>query len=104
MNLSAYALLVYGFFVFIGGMIGYAKAHSLPSLVVGVVSAIILIASSIAMFKQSILGAFVGIALTILLALFFSYRYIQSYKFMPAGLMVLLSLIVIVIFIATKAK
>ena len=34
---SAYTLLIYGFIVSLGGVIGFMQAHSLPSLVMGLV-------------------------------------------------------------------
>ena len=93
MNIPALTILIYALFVLIGGMIGYNQAHSLASLIAGTVSGLLLLFCSIGMFKRSVLAYTLSLGLTLLLTLFFSYRLFLTAKFMPAGLMVLLSLI-----------
>lgn len=89
-------VIVYALFVLIGGMIGFAKAHSLPSLIMGTVSAFALLGAGVAMLRQMKSGYYLAGALSAILACFFAYRLILTQNFMPAGLMSLLSLIVLI--------
>lgn len=91
MKLSAYIILFYALLIFFGGMMGYAKAHSLSSLIAGTLCAFLLSIAAIGMIKKSLLAYFVALGSVSSLILFFTYRFFLTNKFMPAGLMVLLS-------------
>lgn len=97
MKLKATATLVYSLFVILGGLMGYIKAHSLPSLVMGSIFGLLLLVCAIALFRDSVLGHFSAIALGFILLIFFCYRFFQTYSFMPAGLMVVLSVGLLVV-------
>lgn len=93
-----YIVAIYGILILMGGIIGHAKAGSSASLIMGSVFGVLLLVSAAGMFskkyfKQSIYFALV---LTFILDAFFSYRYMNSLKFMPSGLLALLSLGVII--------
>jgi uncharacterized membrane protein (UPF0136 family) len=53
---------------------------------------LLLLASGLAMMKRSVLGYFAACLLTALLLFFFSYRFFQTGKIAPAGIMALTSL------------
>lgn len=91
MNLKVTATATYAFFVLIGGLIGYVKAGSFASLSMGVFFSSLLFFCSFAIYKKSVLGHVLTLALTSFLLLFFGFRFFQKLAFMPAGLMVLLS-------------
>jgi len=91
MKKEAYVLLGYALFVMIGGMVGFAKAHSVPSLIAGTSFALLMAGSGIALLKNFPAGLYVGMAGSAVLTAFFAYRFLGSYKFMPAGMMFLLS-------------
>jgi uncharacterized membrane protein (UPF0136 family) len=89
-----YIVALYGILILIGGIIGHIKAGSNASLVMGVVSGLLLLLSSGGMFskkhfKKSVYSA---IILTLILDAFFSYRFLATMKFMPSGLLALVSL------------
>jgi uncharacterized membrane protein (UPF0136 family) len=88
-----YSIIIYALIVLVGGIIGYIKADSTPSLVMGAAFAFMLILSSVMIQKKMIIGFYFSLILTAFLAFFFGYRFFNSFKFMPAGLMVILSLI-----------
>jgi len=88
-----YTTIIYALIVLIGGVIGYIKAGSTPSLIMGVAFALMLISSSVLIHKKMIIGFYLSLILTGFLAFFFGYRFFNSFKFMPAGLMIILSLI-----------
>jgi uncharacterized membrane protein (UPF0136 family) len=104
MKFSAITALTYSLLLFIGGMIGYYKAHSVVSLAMGTAFAVLLLICGIAMLKSSILGYFSAAGLSLLLTIFFTYRFYMTEKFFPSGIMALISLVVVMIFLFNKTK
>lgn len=90
----SYLVLVYGILVAIGGIMGYVKAKSKPSLVAGVICGDVLIGSGILMMKGFPAAVYVALGMAILLTGLFGKRFAQKGAFMPSGLMLLLSLVV----------
>jgi uncharacterized membrane protein (UPF0136 family) len=93
-----YIVALYGLLILVGGIIGHIKAGSTASLVMGVVFGLLLLLSSGAMFSKKYFkkGVYSALILTLILDAFFTYRYLATMKFMPSGLLVLISLGVIV--------
>jgi uncharacterized membrane protein (UPF0136 family) len=87
-------VLLFGLFVFVGGLVGYFKSGSLISLITGVLFGTLLIVHSVWVFKKKLASFYRTIFLSSLLAAFFIYRLIATHRFFPAGLMTLLSLAV----------
>jgi uncharacterized membrane protein (UPF0136 family) len=92
MNLKTTATATYAFFVLVGGLIGYLKAGSIASLAMGLFFSALLFSCAFAIYKKSVLGHVLSLALTSFLLLFFGFRFFQKLAFMPAGLMVCLSI------------
>lgn len=87
------SLLIYAILVTMGGIIGFLKAKSKVSLLSGIVSgAILLTAYSVSNrnFKD---GCLFGLITTGVLLAVFSIRLAKTKKFMPSGLMLILSAI-----------
>lgn len=103
MNFSSIVVLIYGALLFAGGLIGFLKAHSHASLVMGAISALVLIAAGLTMVKNNLLGFWIAIVASILLTLFFGYRFYATQKMMPSGMMAIISFIV-VLFLAILQK
>jgi uncharacterized membrane protein (UPF0136 family) len=92
------ALGLYALLLAIGGAIGYVKAGSRPSLIAGLGSAVAAIAALALSFSSTEWGIGLGGLLAALLCAFFGRRYARTTrKFMPAGLLALVSLIVLAI-------
>lgn len=91
-------ILAYALLVALGGIVGYVKAKSQQSLISGLVSGFAL---AIAWFL-SLQNPSIGFALATFLALglliVFAIRFRKTGKFMPAGLMAILSLVAVVVF------
>ncbi len=104
MKFSAWVVCIYALLIFLGGMIGYYQAHSLPSLIAGTLSAILLFACAWGMFKNSALAYTFALALILALALFFGYRFTLTGKFMPSGMMTLMSIFALAIFFKYRKK
>lgn len=102
MNFKAVVTFIYAALVLIGGIIGFLKGSN-ASLIMGSLFAFLLALSAVGMSKNYLLGKFLAIGFTGALALFFSYRFAGSYAFMPAGLMAILSIIVLCVLIREKS-
>lgn len=89
MTIAAIAAIAYGLLSIIGGIVGYTKAGSKPSLISGLVSGIVLIASGILVAQGMAVGLPLAIAVTALLVIVFAVRLSKTRKFMPAGLMLI---------------
>lgn len=104
MKTASYIILAYGILVIIGGIIGYAKSQSLPSIISGVIFGLLILGSAFFMFNENPLGTYAALALSAILAVFFVYRFMGSHKFMPAGLMIVLSVISIITLLLNLRK
>lgn len=89
MTLSVLAAIVYGVLAIVGGAMGYAKARSLPSLISGLVSGLLLLIGGIAQQQGYSWGFPLSLFVTVALILVFAVRFWKTRKFMPAGLMIL---------------
>ena len=89
-----YLVALYGILILIGGIIGHVKAGSQASLYMGVISGLLLVLASGGMFSKKFFKKSVYFALILTLGLdaFFSYRFLATMKFMPSGLLALVSL------------
>ncbi|MDF2576679.1 MAG: transrane protein [Chlamydiales bacterium] len=89
------AITIYGVILIIGGVVGFVKGQSIPSLAMGSLfgSLMCLGAARLSKGDQKALSYLIGT--TAFLSCFFLYRYVQSYKFMPAGIMAILSILML---------
>ncbi|MEN9226251.1 MAG: TMEM14 family protein [Thermostichus sp. HHBFW_bins_43] len=92
MLIAQVTLLIYGVLLLVGGVIGYAKARSPKSLVGGLVGAALSGVSYWLLGRDPRWGLGLGLATAILFAIVFALRYRKTQRFMPAGLMAILSL------------
>jgi len=92
-TLGAYALLLG-----IGGLMGYLKAGSRPSLIAGSISALAALGALALSAGNHRLGVPLGLLLSITLFVLFGYRYaVKTRKFMPSGLLAIASLVVLAV-------
>jgi uncharacterized membrane protein (UPF0136 family) len=95
MKATGIVVLIYGILLCFGGLMGFIKANSMISLIMGFLFGVIAIASAIVLLKGNRKGAFLALILSIVLDAFFTYRYLHTGHFIPSGLMSILSLVVI---------
>jgi uncharacterized membrane protein (UPF0136 family) len=86
-------LWIYIVFLIIGGLMGFIKAGSKVSLITSVVFAI-----ALALFAARVIAWRMGpdVVLALLLVVFVI-RYAKTKKFMPAGLMIIVTLLTLVL-------
>ena len=88
MSLALIIALIYGVLTIVGGVVGYLKARSKPSLISGIVSGLLLIIGALRAAQGIASGLWLVKIVTLLLVIVFIIRLIKTKKFMPAGLMV----------------
>lgn len=86
-------ILVYGLLVAIGGIFGYIRARSKPSLISGLVSGVLLVIAWAIGLQTASWGLGVATLIAIGLLIVFALRFQKTQKFMPAGLLAILSLV-----------
>jgi uncharacterized membrane protein (UPF0136 family) len=102
----AWLVLIYGILVAAGGVAGYAKSKSTPSLIAGGISGIALVCAAVAMMKDAYsAGWWISLIVALLLLGFFVSRTLSSgFKMMPGGLVIILSIIVIAALLTHRAQ
>lgn len=88
MTLAIIATFFYEILVIVGGIVGYVKARSLPSLLAGLVGGGLLMVAAILQLNGSSFGLTLARIVTLILVLVFVQRLVTTRKIMPAGLMV----------------
>lgn len=89
MSLGLIIALIYGILAMVGGIVGYLKARSKPSLISGIVSGLLLIIGALRAAQGITSGLWVVKIVTLVLVIVFIIRLVKTKKFMPAGLMVI---------------
>lgn len=82
-------LWIYIILLLVGGMIGFLKAKSKVSLIMATVSAVILILCALNLVFQYYMADVV----IVLLIVVFTMRLAKTKKFMPSGMMLLVSIV-----------
>jgi uncharacterized membrane protein (UPF0136 family) len=94
-------LLIYAALLIAGGWIGFLKAKSRPSLIAGHISGAIILIAMFLIFteKGTKAGCILATATALALSIFFGKRFAKSRKFMPGGLMAVVSAGVFLLFL-----
>jgi uncharacterized membrane protein (UPF0136 family) len=92
MTTAQVVLWVYIVLMMVGGLIGFLKAGSKASIIASTIFAAVL-----ALFALNILPVAYSWIILLVLLLFFGKRFLKGKKFMPSGMMAVLSLVVLVL-------
>lgn len=93
MKPSILALFFYGLVLLFGGAVGYFKSNSLVSLILGLFFGGAILASSLGYLYEKRWGLPLAYSMTLLSCFVFLWRYVTTWKIMPAGMLLLLGLI-----------
>ena len=89
---------IYAVLLGLGGVIGYLKAGSRASLIAGSISSTVAVAALALSIAYKNWGITLGLLLSISLFILFGYRYaVKTRKFMPSGLLAVVSLVVLAV-------
>jgi uncharacterized membrane protein (UPF0136 family) len=91
-------IIGYALLLLVGGFMGYAKSHSLSSIIMATSFSSILFSLVLISKKLKNVVAYTTVTL-LLLDSFFTYRFLKTFKIMPAGGFAILTFIVIIAFI-----
>ena len=88
--------LIFGLLTIAGGLMGYVKAGSTPSLIAGSVSGVLLLIAAFLLPGSPVVGLVLGGLTSLLLAGYFLPTLFRTGKVMPAGMMSVLSVLGII--------
>jgi uncharacterized membrane protein (UPF0136 family) len=98
MHLDAKLILwIYIVLLFVGGLIGFLKANSKISLITSSCFAAVLILCNVGLIFQPDMADVLKTGVLVFLMVFFAFRLTKSKKFMPNGLMAVLTLATLVL-------
>ncbi len=89
-------LVVYAILLGVGGYIGFRKAGSKASLRAGISTAIATLVCSMISINHPVTGFWAGAGIGVLMMITFGSRFAKTRKFMPAGMLGILSLAVVI--------
>lgn len=101
--------MLFALLTIVGGIIGFVAAESYVSLVAGAIAGLILFFAALSMQKGSRRAMFIILFVTLVLLGYFGYSFFAGPgKFMPAGLMSILSFIslilLLILFVQPKER
>lgn len=96
--------IVFGLLTIAGGVIGYARAGSMASIIAGSISGILILVAAFLLPNNAAVGLGLAALVSILLAGRFVPGFIKTGDLMPAGMMSVLSVIGIIMAIVAWMK
>jgi len=93
MEASKIYFLIFGVLTIAGGIIGFVKAGSVPSIIAGSITGVLLIIAGLLLPGHRLAGLTIGLIISLVLAAQFIPKFIRTGKVMPAGMMSVLSAI-----------
>jgi len=96
--------IIFGLLTIAGGVMGYVSKGSMPSIIAGSISGILLLAAAFLLPNSFTAGVGLAALVSILLAGRFLPAFIKTGDFMPAGMMSILSVIGIIVAVLAWMK
>jgi uncharacterized membrane protein (UPF0136 family) len=93
-NFASTVLWIYIVLLLVGGLMGFLKAKSKVSLITSAVFAAVLVLTQTGIFDSGVARNLVNVLLAVLLVVF-AVRLAKTKKFMPSGLMLVLTILVL---------
>jgi len=104
MDAARIYFIIFGALTITGGIIGYVKAGSLPSIIAGSITGVLLLIAGSFLPTHRAVGLATGFIISLLLAAQFIPKFIRTSKAMPAGMMSILSVIGLIVALVAWMK
>src|SRR5947207_15511040 len=85
--------IIFGILTIAGGIIGYVKATSVPSIIAGGITGILLLVAAFLLPEHRAAGLATGVIVSLLLGAQFVAKFLRTGRMMHAGTMLILSVI-----------
>ena len=95
---------IYGMLLIVGGVMGMVKAGSLVSMIAGGISGVVALVGLWISLSDPATGFLVGALLALLLTGMFVNRFMATRKFMPAGMVLIMSLAVGILLLLARQQ
>src|SRR5438445_12146340 len=93
MDVTRLYFLIFGALTILGGVIGYVKAGSVPSIIAGAITGVLLLVAGALLPEHRAAGLAAASILSLFLAAQFGPKFIRTGKALHAGLISILSVI-----------
>ena len=93
---TSYLLIIFAFVVLSGGFLGFVRAKSLISLIVGVLFFVLLFLSGLALVRKKEIGVYLAPISSVSFFLLFMIRFVITKSLFPAMIMLCLSLPIVI--------
>jgi uncharacterized membrane protein (UPF0136 family) len=104
MDATKIYFIIFGALTIVGGIIGYVKAGSAPSIIAGSITGLLLIIAGFILPQHRTAGLATAFVVSLLLAAQFVPKLLRTGKMMPAGMMSILSVIGLIVAIVAWLK
>jgi uncharacterized membrane protein (UPF0136 family) len=104
MDATKIYFIIFGALTIVGGIIGYVKAGSAPSIIAGSITGLLLIIAGFILPEHRTAGLATAFVVSLLLAAQFVPKLLRTGKMMPAGMMSILSVIGLIVAIVAWLK
>ena len=88
--------IIFGLLTIAGGIVGYAKAGSVASIIAGAITGVLLLVAAFLLPEHRVAGLATALVISVLLAGQFVPKFFHTGRIMPAGMMSVLSVIGII--------
>ena len=104
MEVTKVYFILFGVLTIAGGIVGYVKAGSVASIIAGSITGVLLLVAAFLLPEHRGAGLATALVISLLLAVQFVPKFLQTGRAMPAGMMAILSVIGVVAAIVAWIK
>ena len=104
MEVTKIYFILFGVLTIAGGIVGYVKAGSVASIIAGSITGILLLVAAFLLPQHRGVGLATALVISLLLAVQFIPKFLQTGRAMPAGMMSILSVIGVIAAIVAWIK
>ena len=104
LQIAQVVLGIYGMLLIVGGVMGMVKAGSLVSVIAGGIAGVIALVGLWISLSDPATGLLIGALLALVLTGMFINRFMATRKLMPAGMVLILSLVVGILMLVARQQ